>query len=300
MKSDHVHLARASDDGSPGRSGSGSKGSVQVAAEAPADPQAGRGEPRRRWWRRKWGWEVLLVLYAIYDGSRLLVHTSPAQAEHHGDQILSVERRVHLSPERTLNHLFATHAWLGVPADFVYASLHYVITVSVLFWVWRKHRDHYRMARTWLGLATLLGVVGFVAFPTAPPRMLGPSYHFVDVLAEHASVGWWGVGGGGTPRGMASMSNDFAAMPSLHVGWALWCGLLVFFHARHRLVRALGLVYPFFIAFVVMGTANHYLLDCVIGALVALVSLVATKPLLRLSDRAGRAARRGLRRLGRR
>ncbi|QMU77627.1 phosphatase PAP2 family protein [Streptacidiphilus sp. PB12-B1b] len=300
MKSDHAYLTRESDDGSARSSGTEPEGTVGVAPPAPASAQDGAAEPRRRWWRRKWGWEVLLVLYAIYDGSRLLVHTSLLQAQHHGDAILRLERRLHLSPERTLNHLFATHAWLGVPADFVYASLHYVITVAVLFWVWRSHRDHYRMARTWLGLATLLGVVGFVAFPTAPPRLLGSSYHFTDILAEHSTVGWWGTGGGGTPRGLADMSNEFAAMPSLHVGWALWCGLLVFLHARHRLVRLLGLVYPFAIAFVVMGTGNHYLLDCVIGALVALVSLWATPPLLRWSDQAGRAARRGLHRLVRR
>jgi hypothetical protein len=298
MKSDPVYLTRESDDGSADGTGEASAGTV--AAAAPASGQTGTDGRRRQWWRRKWGWEVLLVLYAIYDGSRLLVNTSLAQAQRHGDSILRLERRLHLSPERTLNHLFATHAWLGIPADFVYASLHYVITVSVLFWVWRRHRDHYRMARTWLGLTTLLGVVGFVVFPTAPPRLLGSSYHFTDILAEHSTVGWWGTGGGGTPRGLADMSNEFAAMPSLHVGWALWCGLLVFLYARHRVVRLLGLLYPFAIAFVVMGTANHYLLDCLVGALVALVSLAATAPLLRWSDRAGRAVRLGLRRLGRR
>jgi hypothetical protein len=287
MKSDHVYLTREPDDG------------PDHGSDSTAGDSAGSATPaRKRWWQRKWGWEVLLVLYAIYDGSRLLVNTSPAQAEHHGEQILSFERRLHFSPEHAINHLFARNAWLGIPADFIYASLHYVITVCVLFWVWRKHRDHYRQARTWLGLTTLLGVIGFVVFPTAPPRLLG--HGFIDILAEHASVGWWGAGGGGTPRGLENMSNEFAAMPSLHVGWALWCGLLVFFHARHRLVRVCGLLYPFLIAFVVMGTANHYLMDCVMGALVALVALFATPSLLRLSDRAGRQVRLWLRAAGRR
>ena len=296
MKSDHAYLTRESGDGPE----DGSNGTVTGTVQAVGGTAGSADAPRRPWWRRKWGWEVLLVLYAIYDGSRLLVHTSPAQAEAHGHRILSLERRLHLSPEHTLNHLFARHAWLGIPADFVYASLHYVITVTVLLWVWRKHREHYRKARTWLGLTTLLGVVGFVTFPTAPPRMLGAGYGFTDILAEHSTVGWWGTGGGGTPRGLGDMSNEFAAMPSLHVGWALWCGLLLFFYARNRVLRVLGLIYPFFIAVVVMGTANHYLLDCVMGALVALVSLAATNPLLRLSDRTGLAVRRGLRALGRR
>ncbi|QMU70946.1 phosphatase PAP2 family protein [Streptacidiphilus sp. P02-A3a] len=297
MKSDHAYLTRESGDGPEDGSNGTAANAVGVLPGA-GGPAGTSGKPR--WWRRKWGWEVLLVLYAIYDGSRLLVHTSAAQAEAHGRRILSIERGLHLSPEHTLNRLFAEHAWLGIPGDFIYASLHYVITVSVLFWVWRCHREHYRLARTWLGLTTLLGVVGFVTFPTAPPRLLGPGAGFTDILAEHSSVGWWGVGGGGTPRGLDDMSNEFAAMPSLHVGWALWCGLLLFLYARHRLLRALGLLYPFFIAFVVMGTGNHYLMDCLMGAAVALVSLWATVPLLRFSDRAGRAVRLRLRALGRR
>ena len=296
MKSDHAYLTRESGDGPE----DGSNGTVTSTVSTPATGSSTDAPSRNKWWRRKWGWEVLLVLYAIYDGSRLLVNTSLSQAEAHGHRILSFERRLHVSPEHTLNHLFARNAWLGIPADFVYASLHYVITVTVLFWVWRKHREHYRKARTWLGLTTLLGVVGFVTFPTAPPRLLGTNSGFVDILAEHSTVGWWGTGGGGTPRGLGDMSNEFAAMPSLHVGWALWGGLLLFFYAKSRLMRALGLVYPFFIAVVVMGTGNHYLLDCVMGALVALVSLAVTDPLLRLSDYTGRAVRLRLRALGRR
>ncbi|WP_052070077.1 phosphatase PAP2 family protein [Streptacidiphilus albus] len=283
MKTDHVYRTRTAANPTDG------------AAEPTAPNQ------KRRWWNRKWGWEVLLVVYAAYDGSRLLVNGKRTQALQHGDSILKLERQLHLSPELSLNHFFAAHAWIGVPADFIYATLHYIITVVVLFWVWRYHRDHYRHARTWLGLTTVLGVIGFVTFPTAPPRLLGSSYGFVDLLVEHASVGWWGGGGGGgTPRGLADMTNEYAAMPSLHVGWSLWCGLLVFMYARHRAVRWAALCYPVIIAFVVMGTANHYLLDCVFGAAVSLFSLAVTKPLLKLSDRVGLLVRRGLRALFRR
>jgi hypothetical protein len=250
---------------------------------------------RRRWWHRKWGWEVLLLIYAGYDGSRLLVSGSLRQAQQHGQDLLSFEKHVmHFSPERAINHAFSAHAWLGIPGDFIYASLHYVVTLSVLVWIWRSRQEHYRQARTWLMLTTLLGVVGFVLFPTAPPRLLDSSYGYIDLLAQHASVGWWGAGGGGTPKGFEGMSNEFAAMPSLHVGWALWGGLLIFRHARRRVLRVLGLLYPVMIAIVVMGTANHYLLDCLVGAGVTLVSLAATGPLLRLSDRTIPRVRRRL------
>jgi hypothetical protein len=255
-------------------------------APAPGAPQ------KRRWWQRKWGWEVLLVIYAGYDGSRLLVSGSLSQAQRHGRELLSIEQNyLHFSPEHMINRAFADHAWLGIPGDFVYATLHYVVTLAVLVWIWRNRQEHYRTARTALMLTTLLGVIGFVVFPTAPPRLLEASYGYVDVLAQHASVGWWGAGGGGTPRGFESMSNEFAAMPSLHVGWALWCGMLLFRHSRRLVVRLLGLLYPVGIAFVVMGTANHYLLDCLVGAAVSLVGMAATGPLLRLADRVVTALR---------
>ncbi|GAA1983471.1 phosphatase PAP2 family protein [Kitasatospora viridis] len=220
-------------------------------------------------------------MYAAYDGSRLLASSSLPQAQQHGRDLLAGERALGLSPEHWLNRLFAQHPCLGVPADFAYATLHYAVTAGVLFWLWRYRREHYVRARTWLVLTTTLGLVGFIAFPTAPPRLLDNSSGFVDVLALHSSLGWWS-GGGGVPKGLAAMTNDYAAMPSLHVGWALWCGLLVFRHSRNRVLRVLGLLYPATIAVVVMGTANHYLLDCVAGVGVTLLGLLGTRQLSRL------------------
>ncbi|MFC1420568.1 phosphatase PAP2 family protein [Streptacidiphilus cavernicola] len=264
--------------------------SLPAAADSAPLPGSAPRRRRRRW-KTTWSWELLLVVYAVYDGSRLLVKGAQDRAMRHGRDILSLERHLHLSPEHWINHTFYDHAWLGVPADYLYATLHYVLTVGVLFWLWRFHRVHYRQARTWLGLTTMIGLVGFITFPTAPPRMLGPSYDFVDTLAEHADIGWWG-GGGGTPKGFADVTNEFAAMPSLHVGWALWCGLLLFRHARSQVVRVLGLLYPLVIAMVVMGTANHYLLDAIAGVTVALIGLWWTDPLLRLTARVGARMRR--------
>ena len=96
------------------------------------------------------------------------------------------------------------------------------------------------------------------------------------------------------PTGLAAVTNEYAAMPSLHVGWALWCGLLVFRHSRNRALRLLGLLYPAAIAVVVMGTANHYLLDCLAGVAVTVLGLLGTGPAARLGPwiRAKRAARR--------
>ncbi|MEY9848130.1 phosphatase PAP2 family protein [Streptacidiphilus sp. MAP5-3] len=275
-------------------------GGTAASGTAPGHPGSGRTKrsgPRRferlrRWNPRQWGLELVLLVYAAYDGSRLLVHGKETEARHHGELLLRAERHLHAEPEHALNSLFAHHAWLGIPADFVYASLHYVITPLVLFWLYRSRRAHYAFARTWLCLATALGLVGYVLFPTAPPRLLADPDGFLDIMAQHSSIGWWG-GSGSAPKGLADMTNDFAAMPSLHFGWALWCGLLVFKHARHRWVRVVGLLYPLLIAVVVMGTANHYLLDCVAGGAVVLIGWALTGPLTRLAHRLRRRARRG-------
>jgi hypothetical protein len=245
----------------------------------------------RRWKPRQWGLELVLLVYAAYDGSRLLVHGKESVAREHGELLLRAERRLHAEPEHWLNRLFSEHAWLGVPADFIYASLHYAVTPLVLIWMFRSRRAHYAFARTWLVLATGFGLIGFVFFPTAPPRLLSDPDGFLDLMAPHADLGWWG-GSGSAPKGLGDMTNDFAAMPSLHFGWALWCGLLIYRHARRRWVRTLGLLYPALILVVVMGTANHYLLDCVAGGTVVLLGRLLTSPLQRLAARVRRRIRR--------
>lgn len=167
----------------------------------------------------------------------------------------------------------------------------------MLVWLWRRHSARYRAARTWLGCSTVIGLVGFTLLPTAPPRLLDASHGFVDTMAHYSSFGWWG-GEASAPRGLGGLTNQFAAMPSLHVGWALWCGVLLWRHGRSPLLRAAGLLYPPAITFVVMGTANHYLLDVVAGtAVMGLGALLAPRA-MRFADRA-RASwdRSGVRRL---
>ncbi|SEL57112.1 phosphatase PAP2 family protein [Streptacidiphilus jiangxiensis] len=272
--------------------------STATTADAvPADPPQPRTRPGTRWGRAAWGrngWlrELVLVaaVYFAYDGSRLLVRGGVERARRDALRLLDVEQWLHLDPERWLNADFTAHRWLGIPADFAYASLHYAVTPAVLVWLWRHHHDVYRRARTWLALSTVLALVGFVLFPAAPPRLLPDDFGFTDTMAQHASVGWWGDSAS-VPNGLASMTNEFAAMPSLHVGWALWCGLMLLTYARDTTVRTLGVLYPVIIALVVMGTANHYLFDVLAGAGVVLVGRALTGPALRLRDRVRPAPR---------
>ncbi|WP_455362398.1 phosphatase PAP2 family protein [Streptomyces sp. SYSU K21746] len=236
---------------------------------------------RPRWWA-----ELLLlgVVYAAYSAGRLLARGDVTTAVDHGLAILRIEKFFRLNAEHPLNRLFTDHAWLGIPADFAYATLHYLVTPLLLVWLFRRRPAQYRAARTWLMVSTLLGLVGFTLLPTCPPRLLDASHGFVDTMAQYSSYGWWG-GEASAPRGLGGMTNQYAAMPSLHVGWALWCGVMLWRHGRTAPARAAGVAYPLITVFVVMGTANHYFLDAVAGAAVMGLGLLLAGPSMRLADR---------------
>ncbi len=213
------------------------------------------------WWR-----EILLVaaLYGAYELSRGLGDVNVGSAVSNGRAILHLEQVWHLAPERVLNEALEHATWIAVAASYFYSVMHYIVTPVVLVWMYRKHRDHYGSARTALAISTVLGLIGYLLLPTAPPRMLAHS-GLRDTLADTQGYGWWG-GEGSVPRGLGALTNQFAAMPSLHVGWAIWCGVLVAVYARRRWVKLLGITYPIATTFVVMATGNHYLLDAIAGA----------------------------------
>ncbi|KQX52794.1 MULTISPECIES: phosphatase PAP2 family protein [unclassified Streptomyces] len=237
---------------------------------------------------RKPRWWVELasvgVVYAGYSAGRLLARGDEDAAVGHGLAILHLEERLGIDAEHPLNRLFTDVPALGVPADFAYASLHYLVTPAILVWLYRRRPAHYRAARTWLMLSTLLGLVGFTLLPTCPPRLLDAAHGFTDTMARFSAYGWWG-GEASAPRGLGGMTNQYAAMPSLHFGWALWCGVMLWRYGRTPLAKALGVAYPLVTALVVMGTANHYLLDAVGGAAVMGIGLLGTPYVLRLAGR---------------
>lgn len=237
---------------------------------------------RPRWWTEL---PLIAVVYGLYSAGRLLVRGDVPTAVEHGLAILRLEKTLHLNAEHPLNRLLTGHPSLGIPADFAYASLHYLVTPALLLWMYRRRTAAYRAARTWLLTSTLIGLIGFTLMPTCPPRLLDARHGFVDTMAQYSSYGWWGAEAS-APRGLGGMTNQYAAMPSLHVGWSLWCGVLLWRYGRHPLLRALGVLYPLTITFVVMGTANHYLLDAVAGVAVMGAGALLTRPVMRAAGAA--------------
>lgn len=204
--------------------------------------------------------EILLIAlcYSAYSLVRDLVPANHSSAIERGHEVLGLERLLHLNVEMSLNHLFAVDRVLGVGANYYYESLHFVITIGILAWLYLRHPDRYVFYRRLIFATTVLALIGFWLFPLAPPRML-PG--FTDPAEIFHTSGLYESGA--SP--VASVSNQYAAMPSLHTGWALWCALAFADITRTRWARWAAFCYPALTVLVILGTANHYLLDVIGG-----------------------------------
>jgi hypothetical protein len=212
---------------------------------------------------------LLVLLYVGYSVGRLVGHADLPSATAHARDLLHLEALLHLNIERHANQLLDSVPIIALIGSYWYAALHYIVTPAVLFWAYQARPLHYRRVRNALVIGSAIGLVGFTLLPMAPPRML-PGY--VDTLAMTSQHGWWGSDAS-APRGLGAMTNQLAAMPSLHVGWALWCAWVVFTLTRKRWVRIAAVLYPVGTSLVVVGTANHYVLDAVAGVLVMVIGI---------------------------
>lgn len=204
---------------------------------------------------------LLAVLYVGYSASRLLASNDRAEALDRARALLGLEQTWHLDVERALNSWLVQHDLLAVASSYWYATTHYLVTAAVLIWLFVRRPGLYPRARTALVVASLAGLACYLAMPTAPPRFVEG---YSDVLALHSQAGWWG-GDASAPKGLGDITNQLAAFPSLHAGWALWVAIVVAHAGVHRAWRVAGVVYALVTAFVVVGTGNHWVLDVVGG-----------------------------------
>jgi hypothetical protein len=207
--------------------------------------------------------ELLLirVVYSAYAHVRLAATAGRATAEHHGRQIHSIEQWLHIDIEHRINHAVVDIGWLRGFFDYYYSTFHFVVPLAILGVLYVRRPADYRWARSTIGFATLLALVGFWLYPLAPPRLM-PGLGFVDTV--------YGVQDFAKPDygSLTAMTNQYAAMPSLHFGWSLWCGVVVVALAPKVWMKALGLLHPLFTVSAIVATANHWVLDAVGGAVV--------------------------------
>ena len=234
-------------------------GPAVVQRPCPAATRSARG---RAALRCTYELALLAALYAGYVVARSAIGVHPVAAHLRGQQILDAESLLHLDVERGLNEIAIAIPAVGLVLAYLYATLHYVVTPAVLLWIALRRREGYVRARNALLVATALGLVCYWLLPTAPPRLLDAG--FTDVMAYFHAAGWWGDAAS-APRGLEGLTNEFAAFPSLHVGWAMWVALTLHDNLRSDSIRPWVWVYPALMTVDVMATANHYLLDAVAG-----------------------------------
>jgi len=216
-----------------------------------------------RWRRPVWWQEIAIIAfgYWLYTLGRNAIPEQETIAFRHGRSIQHLQDILRLNWELSINRFVARTEWLAQVMNYYYATLHFFLTIAVMVWLFVRRPHVYRGARTALVATTMFGLLGFTLYPTAPPRLL-PQYGYVDTVLKFHTWGSW------ADPNIAEHSNQFAAMPSLHIAWGLWTGLVLYACARRLWVRLLGLVYPFGTLVVIVGTGNHFLLDAVGGALI--------------------------------
>lgn len=254
-------------------------GTVEAAGNAGgATTQTGvLSRPRLHWWL-----EVGLVLffYGIYSSIRNTFGSAavePEEAFENAERVIDIERAVGLFHEETIQRAFLD--WDGFIRfwNIFYGSFHFVVTIFALVWLFLRFPLRYSKWRNVILCTTALALVGYSVFPLMPPRLVSDcvspygacaGFGFVDTLRNVG--GLWSFDSGA----MSELSNQYAAMPSLHFAWAMWCCLALVPTFRSRIARALLIIYPWTTLFAIVVTANHYWLDAVGGAWVLGVGYV--------------------------
>jgi hypothetical protein len=228
---------------------------------------AGTSTPRRR---RAWPLlrEVVLVgtLLGTYTLIRAFAGEDVEAAFDHAGRVLQVEQWLHLPSETDLQAVLLAWRPLTVAANAYYAAAHLPVTFLALLWLFLRHPAHYAWARRALVSATAVALAVYLLLPVAPPRMLSGFVDTATLLGQSVY---------GSPGG-SSIADQYAAMPSLHVGWSILVATVGISAARSRR-RWLWLVHPVVTVLVVVSTGNHYWLDGIAGAAVVTGALVATR-----------------------
>ena len=219
-------------------------------------------------WRRLIKEAFLIATFAVtYEEIRdHMVQAGPAAASH-TLMIVSAEQTLGLFHERAVQDAIIGNDTVTDSFNAYYGGTHFLIPILVLAWLMFRHPANYARARTALAAITGLAFIVFWLFPVAPPRLLPARFGIIDTLV---------AGSGHMESALISAAGDqYASMPSLHVAWAVWCALAVYPVARHWSVRVLVIAYPLVTTLVVVSTGNHFFLDVIAGALLALVTWAA-------------------------
>jgi PAP2 superfamily protein len=265
-------------------------GTMPPQPDAPLHPRAAERLVGLRWWV-----EVLitLVFYGIYTGIRnqfgsALGGDTLTRAFDNAIRVINIEQALGLYREEWIQQQFLDFDAFIVFWNVFYGTFHFGVTIFAMVYLFRRFPERYVFMRSAIAATTATALIGFAFFPLMPPRLLAAcspqsaygacrvDLGFVDTLVNPG--GLWSFESGP----MASISNQYAAMPSLHIAWATWCAIGLYPVLRNRWGKRAIVAYPIITLFAIIVTANHFWIDAV-GGLVALgVGMLLARPLSRL------------------
>ena len=229
--------------------------------------------------KRQGGWVEIagaVGLYTVYEVVRGLGGDDLAVAQLNTDRIVEAEQRLGVFWEKAIQDVSLAIPGFEPALGVAYMALHFLGTAAFLAWVHRARPHGFPVVRTTIVVATGLALVGYLAFPAAPPR-LAAGLGFRDAVSQGAGVNL-------SSDVLGALYNPVAAVPSLHFGYALIVGAGLFLLATTRWLRFAGAAYPAIMLYVVVATGNHFLLDAVAGGAVVVVAWAAASLLVRPSE----------------
>ena len=215
---------------------------------------------------------LALVAYQV---SRALVIGDATSAVRHAWDVIDLERAAGIFWEPAIQAWATAHPDLIRGLNAFYLLAHLPVTAVFFVWLWRSHRDRYAVVRNGFLAANALALAVFITFPVAPPRMTGAD-GLVDTLHRMSGVDLHG-------GPLSGLFNPYAAVPSMHFGYALLIGVTVAVLARRPAVRLVAPLYPAVVFLTIVATANHFVVDALAGGLVIGTGVAAAV----LASRAG-------------
>jgi membrane-associated phospholipid phosphatase len=206
------------------------------------------------------------LAYLAYRLVRGLAEGDANAAFAHARDLISFERTLHLFVEPSIQAWASGSHVVMVGASWLYVNAQTSVTIGALLYLYLCHNRSFYFVRNMFMIAMAIALVGYIVFPTAPPRFM-PEWGFIDSVSDFT-----GVHVSDTSTSMHALFNPYAAVPSMHVAFALMIGWPLARLVRSPVVRVLWLAYPFLMTFVIVVTANHFLIDALLGALTAAAS----------------------------
>jgi hypothetical protein len=214
---------------------------------------------------------LLSTGFVVYFTVRELTEGSIERATANAEAIIRIQKSLGIFVEPALNQAAASRQWLLTVLNWIYIWGHWPVIALVAGWLYYARPEGYRITRTAFFISGAIGFFFFALLPTAPPRFMGDE--FIDTVSEFSRA--YRV------LQPASITNQYAAFPSLHFGWNLLVGIAVVRYASRPSVKFLGVMSPVAMLLATVLTANHYILDLVMGAIVALTGLALATLLVR-------------------